>query len=79
MVVFGFSRTIPCTSTIRQRIGAETQSRPVSRHQEAEIYRLRTALEPFARKANAPSLAEALGHISREDLLRAQAALKNEK
>lgn len=42
---------------------------------EAEITRLRDALEPFARNAKAASLSEALGHISREDLERASEAL----
>jgi hypothetical protein len=40
--------------------------------------RLRAALEPFARNPHAVSLAEALGHITREDLLRAVKAIARE-
>ena len=40
---------------------------------EAENDRLRAALEPFGRNAKAKSLSDALGHITREDLLHAQA------
>jgi hypothetical protein len=41
-----------------------------------EIGRLRTALMPFAKNANAISLTESLGHISREDLERAKEVLR---
>lgn len=41
-----------------------------------EIALLRTALEPFARNADAVSLFEALGHIKREHLHDARAALE---
>lgn len=39
---------------------------------EREVVDLRAALEPFGRNAGAESLSEALGHIGREDLLRAR-------
>ena len=42
----------------------------------AEIERLRAALKPFAIDVGAVSLSKALGHIGREDLLRAKAALE---
>jgi hypothetical protein len=42
---------------------------------QAKIERLRLALEPFARNADATSLSEALGHVSRDDLHRARDAL----
>ena len=42
----------------------------------AEIERLRAALRPFAKNIYAVSLAEALGHIGRQDLERARDALK---
>jgi hypothetical protein len=41
-----------------------------------EIERLRAALEPFARNVYAVSLSEALGHIEREHLHNARAALE---
>lgn len=44
----------------------------------AENARLRQALEPFARRVQAESLAEALGHVSRDDLLRAASALEGD-
>ncbi len=43
--------------------------------QSEQINKLWVALEPFARNANAVSLSDALGHITREDLLRARDAL----
>lgn len=43
---------------------------------DAEIEQLTAALKPFALNVNAVSLRDALGHISREDLLRARAALE---
>jgi uncharacterized coiled-coil DUF342 family protein len=43
---------------------------------EAKIERLKAALEPFARKADAVSLSEALGHIEREHLRKACRALE---
>lgn len=43
---------------------------------DAEIERLTGALTPFALNAKAVSLRDALGHISREDLLRARAVLE---
>jgi hypothetical protein len=43
---------------------------------EADNERLRAALEPFARNVKAVSLMEALGHIGREHLLDACAALE---
>jgi DNA mismatch repair protein MutH len=36
---------------------------------------LMEALRPFASRANAQSLSDALGHITREDLLRARVAI----
>lgn len=42
----------------------------------ARVARLEGAVEPFARNARAKSLSEALGHIEREHLLAARAALK---
>lgn len=42
----------------------------------AEIEQLKAALQPFALNVNAVSLRDALGHITREDLLRARAALE---
>jgi hypothetical protein len=42
---------------------------------EKDIQLLEAALEPFARNADARSLSEALGHISRDHLLQARAAL----
>jgi hypothetical protein len=42
----------------------------------AEIERLRAALKPFARKADAVSLSEALGHIEREHLRQARRVLE---
>lgn len=42
----------------------------------AKIEQLRAALEPFARNADAVSLFEALGHIKREHLHDARAALE---
>ena len=43
----------------------------------ARVAQLEDALEPFARKVDAKSLSEALGHIEREHLLAARAALKD--
>ena len=42
---------------------------------EVEISRLRQALAPFVRNVHAISLAEALAHITRENLLAAEEAL----
>lgn len=42
-----------------------------------EIERLQAALKPFALNVKAESLSDALGHITREDLLRARAALES--
>ena len=41
----------------------------------AEYVKARDALRPFAAKADAASLSEALGHITREHLLAARSAL----
>lgn len=46
------------------------------RAKDAEIKKLRAALEPFARNVDAVSLSETLGHITREDLWRALAAMQ---
>ncbi len=46
---------------------------------EAEVARLRKALEPFARRVQSISLSGALGHILREDLWRARDALQEKK
>lgn len=46
-----------------------------SREQRVKVERLEAALQPFALNVKAVSLRDALGHISREDLLRARAAL----
>jgi hypothetical protein len=40
------------------------------------LKRMQAALEPFARKADAVSLSEALGHIEREHLREASRALE---
>ena len=42
----------------------------------ARVAKLEAALEPFVQNVNAASLREALGHIEREHLLAARAALK---
>jgi hypothetical protein len=56
----------------------DCQSRAFQQRHElnAEIEHLRAALMPFAKNANAVSLSDALGHISREDLERAKEALR---
>jgi hypothetical protein len=46
---------------------------------EAQIASARKALEPFAADVGAVSLSKALGHISREHLLAAKAALSDEQ
>ena len=45
-------------------------------HLHQENAQLRAALEPFARNADAVSLAQALGHIERDHLLAARRALR---
>jgi hypothetical protein len=42
----------------------------------ARVAKLEAALEPFVQNVSAASLREALGHIEREHLLAARAALK---
>ena len=44
-------------------------------HEVAYVRGLEAALRPFAKNADAESLIDALGHITREDMLRARAAL----
>ena len=46
---------------------------------EMTVAKLRAALEPFARKVDAVSLSGALGHIKREHLWAARAALEETK
>ena len=60
------------------QIGAITDAEVIA-SLRAENERLRAALKPFALDVNARSLAEALGHITREHLLDARAALSGEQ
>ncbi len=46
---------------------------------DVEVAKLRAALEPFARNVDALYLSKALGHIEREHLLKARAALNEQK
>ena len=52
---------------------------PLCKDAADEIERLRAALRPFALDVGAVSLSRALGHITREDLLRARDALTGGK
>jgi multidrug resistance efflux pump len=45
---------------------------------QARIKVLEAALQPFAQNVKAVSLSKALGHITREHLLKARAALKKD-
>jgi hypothetical protein len=62
-------------NTAKQLAGLIMESDLPARLQ-AEIERLRAALEPFGRNVGAKSLVEALGHITREDMERAKELTK---
>lgn len=53
-----------------------SQGIQIERELRAENEWMRTALEPFARNVDAVSLSEALGHIEREHLRKARAAME---
>ncbi len=59
-----------------ERLGAErdtlfSENGKLANELGAECLQLRTALKPFALRPGAVSLSKALGHITREDLIRA--------
>ena len=71
------ARVAELEAALAEKTGEAERQYDYNVSQIARVAKLEAALEPFARNVNAISLREALGHIEREHLLDARAALKD--